>query len=125
MNLFKLKNIVFFSLIILGINSGICQSSNSHNKYDQSHIINENQEDKSEFEVKENEAISENSISLKNQSFFQNKKDLNKDKNINPRNFRTTKIGSLFTKIGLGLNTYRQDNNISGKKALRILKLFN
>ena len=123
LNLSNYKYIAIFILFFAGIYSAIGQASTVQQNGEQFQIIKENPEEKDK--IVENDKLIENENNLFNKTHIFSNKNFTNNKELQPKKIRTTKIGELFSRIGLGLKKYCQDNKISGKKALRILKMIN
>ncbi len=113
---------VIFTLLLLN-NTLISQTAelinNSTNIESEKVEVNEISRDN----LIQSESINEENIFIKKRITFNKNNQANDNKNINSDDYKT-KIGSLISRIGISINKYCKDNKISGKKILRIGKLF-
>ena len=126
MRILNLSNYKYLALLILflaGIYSAIGQSSTVQQNGEQFQTIKENTEEKDK--IVENDKLIKNENSVFNKTHLFSNKNFTNNKELQPKKIRNKRIGELFSRIGLGLKKYCQDNKISGKKALRILKMIN
>ena len=123
MSLHFFKYLLLVFVLSFANNLIYCQNNTTNNNKDFTHLKKEDMNEMSKDDIQENTTNNERGFSFYRKHSFSNNDNTKVNTNTDPEQFRT-KIGSLFTRIGNGIKRYCSDNNISGKKLLRITKLF-
>jgi hypothetical protein len=118
-----IKNITLLLALFLTNNIVICQNSDVNNKSEHIELEKEDLNETSQDHLIQNETLSDESIFNKKRSIINKNHQENQSKSTSSEDFKT-KIGSLFSRIGISIRKYCHDNKISGKKLLKIGKLF-